>query len=454
MVRLRDDAKQDILILGCGESGAAAARLALWRGDSRVTVLDSASTPALAVRAAELVALGARVELGWRAAAWPGRPSLCVVSPGIADCDPLGQLAHRLSCPVIGELEFAFRHLSCPVIAITGTNGKTTSVELLTHCLKGVRKKVEAAGNIGVPLSAVAPESRDLDFVVVEVSSFQLQRISCFAPKAAAILNVSDDHLDRHSTREHYLKTKLRIFKNLRSPQAAVLRADIPEMSGFSLAPGWTEFSRRPLTEGWFVNDARELCHNDELLMSADELQLRGSHNLENVLAVFALAEAVGVPARDCVPHAATFAASSHRMELVAEHAGVRYVNDSKATNPDALVQALETLGEGERRHVLLLAGGRDKNMNFSAVTPCLRRWVRAVYVFGETRDHLASVWQDAAPCHKHHTIEGVVDDAIAAADAGDVVLLSPGCASHDMFSSYAERGARFTQAIRRKLAL
>jgi UDP-N-acetylmuramoylalanine--D-glutamate ligase len=355
---------------------------------------------------------------------------------------------------VIGELEYAYRHLSCPVIAITGTNGKTTSVELLTHCLNGVGKRVRVAGNIGVPLSTVARDSAGLDFVIVEVSSFQLQRISCFAPEAAAILNVSDDHLDRHHTRGEYLRTKLRIFKNMRMPQRAVIRADLPEMDGFELAEGWTCFSRDPLASGWYVNTERELCHNDEILMSAGDLQLRGSHNLENALAVFALAEAVGVPARDCVPHAATFAPSQHRLELVAEHAGVRYVNDSKATNPDAVVQALHTLADGDRRHVILLAGGRDKNMNFSAVTPCLQRWVREVFVFGETRDHLVDVWQDAAPCHKHHTIEGIVDDAVAAATDGDVVLLSPGCASHDMFSSYAERGTRFTQAIRRKLAL
>jgi UDP-N-acetylmuramoylalanine--D-glutamate ligase len=454
MVRLSDDARHDILILGCGESGASAARLALWRGDSRVTVLDSASTPALVVRAAELSALGARVELGWRHPTWPGQESLCVVSPGIADEHALGQLASRLSCPVIGELEYAYRHLSCPIIAITGTNGKTTSVELLAHCLRGVGKNVRAAGNIGTSLSAIVPESANLDFAIVEASSFQLERTSCFTAETAAILNVSDDHLDRHRSRVEYLRSKLRIFKNLRSPQHAVIRADLPKMDGFSLSEGWTSFSRHPMAEGWYVNDARELCHNDEVLMSASDLQLRGSHNLENVLAVFALAEAVGIPARDCVPHAKTFAASQHRLELVAEHAGVRYINDSKATNPDAVVQALHTLAEGDRRHVLLLAGGRDKNMNFSAVTPCLQRWVRDVFVFGETRDHLADVWQDAAPCHKHHTIEGIVEDAVAAATDGDVVLLSPGCASHDMFSSYAERGTRFTQAIRRTLAL
>jgi UDP-N-acetylmuramoylalanine--D-glutamate ligase len=454
MVRLRDDAKQDILILGCGESGASAARLALWRGDSRVTVLDSSATPVLAVRAAELAALGARVELGWRDRGWPAQVDLCVVSPGIAEDAPLGQLAASLHCPVIGELEYAYRHLSCPLIAITGTNGKTTSTELLTHCLSSAGKNVRAAGNIGVPLSAVAPESSALDFVIVEVSSFQLQRISCFAPQAAAILNVSDDHLDRHRTRGDYLRTKLRIFKNLQSPQQAVLRADLPDMEGFEFPDGYSCFSRHSLETGWYVNDARKLCHNDEVLMSADSLQLRGAHNWENVLAVFALAEAVGIPARDCVPHAASFAPSEHRLELVAEHKGVRYVNDSKATNPDAVVQALHTLAEGDRRHVILLAGGRDKNMNFSAVTPCLQRWVRKVFVFGETRDHLADVWQDAAPCHKHHTIEGIVEDAVATATDGDVVLLSPGCASHDMFSSYAERGTRFTQAIRRKLAL
>ena len=453
MVTLRDDARQDILILGCGESGAAAARLALWRGDARVTVLDSASTPALAVRAAELAALGARVELGWRDLAWPGRADLCVISPGIADSAPLGRLAAKLCCPIIGELEYAYRHLSCPVIAITGTNGKTTTTELLTQALKSAGKNVCAAGNIGVPLSSVVPHSIDLDFVVVEVSSFQLARCSCFAPAAAAILNIGDDHLNRHGTRRRYRRAKMRVFRNLRSSQQAVVRADVAEMDDFDLAPGFATFSRR-VGADWYVNAQRELCHNGEALMSADSLRLRGAHNLENVLAVFALAEAVGVPARELVPHVAEFAPSQHRLELIAEHAGVRYVNDSKATNPDALMQALETLGEGDRRHVLLVAGGRDKNMNFAAVTPCLRRWVREVYVFGETRDHLASVWQDAAPCHKHQTIEGIVDDAIAAATAGDVVLLSPGCASHDMFSSYAERGTRFTQAIRRKLEL
>lgn len=457
--------RRRILVLGLGISGAAAARQALRLGGA-VTVLDAARTAMLETRAAALEAEGAEVRLGWSAPAWDGpAPALAVMSPGIAPESVLGRLAAGLACPVVSELEFGFRHLACPVLAITGTNGKTTTTELLTACLAAAGKRVCAAGNIGDPLCDAVPLSGGLDFLVVEVSSFQLETIDTFAPLAAAVLNITPDHLDRYGGMGPYAAAKARLFRRMPRADHVVMRPDVLDVAEIRRAlpadgsrPVF--FSLNDVAAARYVVRGADgmLCRRAapggalEELMPAGELQLKGGHNLENVMAVIALAELAGVPFAAIRPALAQFAPSRHRMELAAEAGGVRYINDSKATNPDAVVRAIETLAPPPPGRILLIAGGLDKGLEFSLLRPLLARHVRQVGVIGKCADSLVNQWQDIVYCKKFLSLEAAVDDAVANARPGDTVLLAPGCASMDMFSSYAERGSLFCDLVKRKV--
>ncbi len=443
-----------ILVLGLGVSGEAAAKLAQAHG-ADVTVLDSSVSPRLRQRTETLREQGIAVELDWTANTWRGAADLCVVSPGIPEDSVLGNVAAGLSCPVISELEFGYRFCECPILAITGTNGKTTTVELATHILRKAGLRVEAAGNVGLPLAEVCRRSGELDFLVVEVSSFQLERIDQFQPFAAALLNVTSDHQDRYDGFAHYFRTKLRLFERMTDTGRILLNtslmdeADVQEYPLFAM--------EHPLTFGtsgsYTVDDDGWLNFEGDRIMNRSELQLTGDHNVENVLAALALCRIAGVSHSRAAVHARCFKPSAHRLELVAEQGGVRFVNDSKATNPDAVVQAIETcVRTGGSGQIVLIAGGRDKDMNFEPVLPAIQAHVRAAFLLGESRDHLARIWDSVVQCTKVDSLEAAVEGAIATAAAGDTVLLSPGCASQDMFESYAERGTKFKNALKRRL--
>ena len=453
-----------ILVLGLGVSGLAAAELARQQ-QAQVTVLDSETNNTLGERAAQLQAQGITVHLDWSRPAWPEPIDLAVISPGIPPKSLLGCLAGGLACPVIAELELGYRYCQCPILAVTGTNGKTTTVELTVHCLKGAGKRALAAGNVGYPLSAACRQSAELDFIVAEVSSFQLERTASFTPVAAACLNASSDHLDRYADFAAYLEAKLRLFNQMSEARHAVIKEELWE---------WPEVRRHPLfarqrpitfsaandqgNAEYSVNADGQLCWRHEgtvePLLHRDELKLSGAHNLENVFAALALCRLAGVPHAAVLDAVKRFSPSVHRLELLAVHNGVRFINDSKATNPDALIQALKTCGRngGHNGGILLIAGGRDKQMDFRGVLPWLERYVKEAYLLGESTDHLAELWGPRVSCVKFSSLPAAVEHAIANAHAGDAVLLSPGCASQDMFADYAERGKEFGNAIKRRL--
>ena len=451
---------QSVLILGLGVSGAAAAELALADG-AAVTVLDVASNPRLEERAALLRSRGADVRLEWNLPHWAARVELAVISPGIPPESVLGRLAAALPCPVLSELEYGFRHTACPVLAITGTNGKTTTTELLTACLNHAGKRALAAGNIGTPLCEAARKSAALDFLVVEVSSFQLEQCAGFAPLAATILNITPDHLDRYAGMSGYAQAKTRLFAHMSRAGQIVLRADLPAWP--EVAAALPRDGSAPVT---FTADGSEtatyflradgfLCRRDgatvQPLLHQDRLRLIGRHNVENVLAATALAAGAGVPFAAIADALTAFAPSPHRIELVAVHRGVKFVNDSKGTNPDAVCQAIRAVAPPPPGKILLIAGGLDKGLEFSLVKPLLAKHVKQVFLIGKCRKELANQWKDTVYCQEFSSLEAAFDGASELAGSGDVVLLSPGCASMDMFENYAARGRSFCELVKRR---
>ena len=450
-----------VLVLGLGLSGFAAAQLAAQQG-ARVTVLDTESSDTLRERAESLRQRNHTVCLDWNRAAFSAPVQLAVISPGIHPDSLLGRLAAELPCPVIGELEYGFRHTSCPLIAITGTNGKTTTTELVTACLRQAGKRVMSAGNIGTPLCEAARRSAELDLLVVEVSSFQLERCEQFAPWAAAVLNITPDHFDRYPDLEPYARAKARLFRSMPRADRIVLRDDLPDLPAIrgqlprdGSAP--VTFSTRSGSKAAYCLGedgmlSRRVGDALQPFLSQDRLRLRGSHNVENVLATVALCELAGAGCDAIRPALERFAPSPHRLELVAAHNGIRFINDSKATNPDSVCRAIQTVAPPLPGKILLLAGGLDKGLEFSMLKPLLARHVRQVFLFGKSKEQLGKEWKDIVYCQEFASLASAFDAAFAGARPGDVVLLSPGCASMDMFANYAERGKLFCELVKRRI--
>jgi len=451
---------QRILVLGLGISGYAAAELSALEG-GQVTVLDAGSSPKLRERMESLQCRGVEVILEWNQAVWDRPVDLCIVSPGIPEDSKLGRLIASLTCPVISELEYGFMRASCPILAITGTNGKTTTTELLTACLKQAGLKVMAAGNIGIPLCEAARKSAILDFLVVEVSSFQLEKCHKFAPFAAAILNITPDHFDRYPDMHDYRMAKARLMHNMKQSELIVLRDDVVDMTEIRAAlpadgrqPVIFSGTDNPRAD-YFLRQDGMICRRRQNgvveLISRDKIRLRGSHNLENMMVCTALCHLAGVPFPAIKNALETFSPSSHRLELVGLHHGIRFINDSKSTNPDSLCRALMAVAEENPGKILLIAGGLDKGLEFSSVMPFLQKYVKEVFLIGKSREQLANQWNDIVYCKQFASLAAAVDAAVESALPGDTVLLSPGCASMDMFENYAERGRLFCELVKRR---
>jgi UDP-N-acetylmuramoylalanine--D-glutamate ligase len=449
-----------VLVLGLGASGEAAVRLAIARG-AACRAVDGGSGQKLEKTADELRLIGAEIDLGWPDDGALPQTDLIVVSPGIAPKTPMGRLVAAADAPVISELEFGSRYCQCPIVAITGTNGKTTTVELTTHLFAGLGLRVQSAGNIGLPLSACARESGELDLLVVEVSSFQLEAVDTFCPSAAALLNVTPDHYDRHGGPDAYLAAKLALFRRMDCADRIVLRGDLASVP--AIGDELARLAGTPILFGGGADDQCAFFADNEAfyerrgsevtrLAGREELALLGRHNVENALASLALMRAAGHDPREAARALSTFRPSPHRLEPIAEHNGVRYINDSKATNVDAVCRALETVAEDHPgRRVLLLAGGVDKDIDFSSLLPMLEKHVKEAFLIGTCKERLAKEWQDVVSCQQLLTLEEAVSAAAAVARQGDVVLFSPGCASQDMFRNYAHRGDQFRDLVKRR---
>lgn len=440
-----------LLIAGYGVSGQGAARLASAL-KLPYYIVDERDTPEMHAAASALNPPPLGFCTGWK----PGIPlpqcDEVLLSPGIRLSSPFGTAlrAAAKNGKCSGELSFALRSIRCPVVMITGTNGKTTTTELANVLFQAAGMRSAAAGNIGVSLSDSAVEAlRDgLDLLVVEVSSFQLESMDPFTPAAAAVLNLAGDHLDRHGSMHEYAATKFRVFGELR--KNCVLASSLKTYAGEFLNPAadLITFSVSD-PSATFYSDSEQIFFRGTPLMKTAPFQLRGKHNLENIMAALALLYALlgeEVLHRPAVREAlACFKPDAHRIELFLEQNGIRYVNDSKATNPHAVNAALDCVG-GDK-NVILILGGLDKGMDFSELLPSVGKMKMACLI-GEAARRIEETLSPFVQCIRCGSLEEAVSAACERAVSGDVVLLSPAAASMDMFRNYRERGECFKKAI------
>jgi UDP-N-acetylmuramoylalanine--D-glutamate ligase len=447
---------QKVAVLGLGRSGEAVVRWALGRpgaGPGDVTVFVEHDTPRLAESAQPLRAAGVRVELGADALpddAW----DLVVASPGISPSRPLMRSAARLGVAVISELELAYRISAAQFVAVTGTNGKTTTTALVTHLLRAAGREAVSVGNIGVPAVTAAPLVDADGVVVAECSSFQLASIVDFHPRVAVLLNITPDHLDWHGSLESYASDKAKVFANMTAGDVAVIDVDDPGSAvwadivadrGVSVVRVGLSGGDAHVEGGLLIVDAE---HGEVPLVRAEDLLIRGVHNVSNALAASAAALAMAASPDAVRAGLRTFEPIEHRLDPVATVRGVEYVNDSKATNPDAVMKALTAFGSTP---LLILLGGRNKGNDFGPLADACAARCRLAVLYGESRREMETAFSArGAAFVGAETMAGALAIAAEAALPGEVVLLSPACASFDEFDDYEDRGRRFAEAVRR----
>src|SRR5579872_1349991 len=438
-----------VLVVGLGKSGVASA-LFLKNHGAKVAVSDTKSGDELRNEIPVLLDHGITVETGGHGDRTFRGQDLIVVSPGVpVDAPPLVQ-ARSMGESVIGEIELAAQFLPGPIVAITGSNGKTTTTTLAGEIMTASGFPTLVGGNIGTPAISLAERAKAGTVIVLEVSSFQLETIQTFRPKVAVVLNVTPDHLDRHRTFEIYTDAKARIFENQQGSDFAVLNADDPTCVAMGARTRaqvfW--FSRlKEVQQGAWVRDGnivfRDAAGQREILQ-VSEIPLKGAHNLENVLAAVCAGVLMGCAPEKIRQAVRDFKAVEHRLEFVASIRGVDYYNDSKATNVDATIKALESFPA----NIHLILGGKDKGSDYAVLNDLLRQRVKRVYTIGAAAAKIESQVKGAEIVHAE-TLENAIRKAHAAAKAGDIVLLAPACASFDQFKSYEHRGRVFKEVVK-----
>ena len=443
-----------VAILGFARSGRALAAALLARG---VVVIVGDDRPEADFEGAEAMRqAGVRFVFGGPGEALLDGAGWLVISPGVPMSAPLVARARARGLPVLAELEVAWRIAEAEAeeqnrwVAVTGTNGKSTTASWIAHILRRAGRSVALAGNIGVPLSGFLAERRPRDFVC-EVSSFQLEGIDRFRPQVAVLTNVTPDHLDRYADFSEYLAAKQRIFENQQSEDVAVVNADDPAAARAKTGLARrVPFSRRGEAAGgaWLESGAlvSEVAGPRREVLPADQLALPGAHNLENALAAMAAAQAAGAPDEKVREGLRGFHGLPHRTELVAEAGGVRWIDDSKGTNVDATAKSLEGFRE---KSVLLILGGRDKHGDFPALKGPVGRAARLVLTIGEAAPLVEEALAGAVAIERMETMERAVARAQDLARPGDAVLLSPACASFDQYKNFEERGRHFARLAR-----
>ncbi|MFQ5989088.1 MAG: UDP-N-acetylmuramoyl-L-alanine--D-glutamate ligase [Candidatus Methylomirabilales bacterium] len=452
MERILDVKGKRVTVVGLARSGAAACRFLVSQG-ARVTGSDHRPAQKMETDLDALRRRGVILEFGGHRTETFLQADLIILSPGVDTNLPLLQEARLKGVRVWSEVELAFRACQAPFVAITGTNGKSTTTALLALMLKHTGRKAMVAGNIGTALCDVVPGLSKEYWVVAEISSFQLETIETFHPRVALLLNVTPDHLDRHTDMAGYIEAKARIFLNQMPEDAAVLNADDPvtlEAAATGKARQIFFSQRQPVTEGAFIKDEAfwlRLGRKEETICHRADLRIQGAHNTENALAAVAAAGLLEIPPESMREVLKQFPGLEHRLEPVAEIAGVRYLNDSKGTNVGATVKSLESFPMGR---VILIAGGLDKGADFRPLIPVVKERVKATILIGEAREKMQATLKEACPIHTAANLDEAVEDAHSLAVPGDVVLLSPSCASFDMFRDFEERGAVFKAVVRR----
>jgi len=431
---------QNIAVLGAGLSGSAAALMLRSEG-AQVTVLDSAEEKNLLKSTLDnLRAQGVHVISSAAADEDSSTYHLAVLSPGIDPASPLVRNFLSRGIEIISELELGWRSCETPVIAVTGTNGKTTTTELLAQMLNACGQRTIACGNIGKPLSEVAREKQLFDVLTVEVSSFQLEAVRTFHPSISLWLNFAPDHLDRYRSVVEYRAAKLRIFENQTDTDVAVVNA-IEKFP--AIRPRKITFSAYSDQADFQLSDGA-IVYQDQTVLRLSDTKLRGLHNIENLMATLAAGMARGLSFSDMAPALRNYEPRPHRCEFVREVDGVDYVNDSKATNLDAVEKALRT----QTKPVVLIAGGKDKGFTFDPLRSLVKEKVQSTILIGEMADSIGRSWNGAVKCEIANSLADAVERAHASARSGEVVLFSPGTSSFDMFKSYADRGDQFRALV------
>ncbi|WP_342347976.1 UDP-N-acetylmuramoyl-L-alanine--D-glutamate ligase [uncultured Nitrospira sp.] len=444
-----------VTVFGLGRSGRAAADLLLDIG-ALVTIVEEHTSQDFESTAAAYGLRGAQVFRGDAVADGLRDLELLVVSPGVPKDHRLLKEIGQRGIPIIGEIELAGWFLRAPIIAVTGTNGKSTTVRLIGSILQQSGKRAFVGGNLGIPLCEAVPKrthpspTPDYEYIVAEVSSFQLETIHRFRPWIAALLNVTPDHLDRHPTQEDYQAAKQRIFENQTNQDWALINADDPVVRAMALSArsGICEFSlTRKVEQGVYLEggDIRARMHGDDfLLASRDALPMRGNHNVANAMAAMNIGLLCGCSAEDMVRALRTTPTFEHALEVVREWQGITFVNDSKGTNVDATLKALQSFHEP----LVLILGGKDKGGDFSQLVDSITRQVKGVVIIGEATQKILQTLNQIRPVTLATSLTDAVSQAVAFASRGDVVLFSPACASFDMFRNYHHRGLEFKRVV------
>ncbi len=439
-----------VLVIGAARSGLAAVDFLCNHGYS--VILTDMSPEADEAVLAHLRQLKVQMIWGEQPDVSALRPDFIVISPGIALTIPPAVAAKEMGIPIINETELAFCSARASFVAITGTNGKTTTTSLLGELLKNEQHQVVVGGNIGLPLVSIAESLGEEDLIVAEMSSFQLETTVTIKPKVALMLNLTPDHLDRHGDMQGYLEAKAKIFANQDEGDYLILNADDAYLAPLAKQARSQVifFSRQHiLKEGVFLRgNTVVFCHDgkETSICQKEEIAIKGAHNLENAMAAIAAAMVLGVAPERIREVLQTFAGVEHRLEPVRKWHGVLFVNDSKGTNPDSTMKALEAYDEP----LILIAGGKNKGSDFSDLAQLIARKVKQVILIGQAKEELRAAlaacgYEQVVMCD---TYEEVVRLAAELAEPGDVVMLSPACASWDMFNSYEERGRLFKKLV------
>jgi UDP-N-acetylmuramoylalanine--D-glutamate ligase len=440
-----------VLVVGLGKSGLSAAMFLREQG-ARVTVSDTRSAVALAKEIPALLEAGIMVESGGHGLLTFRRQDLIVVSPGVPMDTPEVKQVVAFGLPVIGELELASRYLQGRVVAITGSNGKTTTTTLAGKIFGDAGVPTLVGGNIGLPVIDLVAKSGPETVNVLEVSSFQLETVEEFHPWIAVVLNITPDHLDRHGSFETYAAAKARITERQVAEDFLVLNAEDKAAQMVALKTKAQIFwfsGRRPIKQGAFVHGESILFvpregAKAEPVMPVSDIHLKGSHNVENVLAAVCAARLAKIPAESIRASVAGFAAVEHRLELVKIVNGVEFYNDSKATNVDAAMKAVASFAGG----IHLILGGKDKDSDYSLMSGMLKERVKIVYTIGSAAEKIERELRGVVKIVPAETLQAAVAKAAKAATVGDVVLLSPACSSFDQFENYEQRGRVFRQLV------
>ncbi len=448
------DQTKTALVLGLDASGQAACHLLISNGN-KVLAFNSASFP---IATSELVSLeNAGVTVITDESTIALAPiDLVVLSNSISQSEPIVQELALRGCPLISDLELATQKYFCPSIAVAGTNGKTTTAELIERMMRSANRTITTAGGSGHAMCALTEQTRQLDFIALEVNSFQLEKVEHFRPSVAVLLNLKPDHMDRYDRMANYVRTITRVFQNQQIFDWAIIQSEaLAQIRSLGLAvPSKTiTFSASNRHADLYLDRSLLVSRIPGWtgpLLDLDHCLLRGPHQAENLMAALAVGHVLRLPLEEMVEALKSHPGGSHRCELVAEVNGVTFINDSKGMNVDAVRKAIESISEGRggEPNVWLIAGGRDKGLDYHDLCPLLARRVKGTFLLGESREKLRAAWSLFTPCTLTDSLLEAVRNAAEVAVAGDVILLSPACSSFDMFQNYQHRGEVFRQAV------